>query len=79
MELKIISPFSSNAYDIKWIEINTPKGNFVIQNEHAPMILQLSPGKKTIYEQKDGKKGSLIIECGFIHIMRDRATIIVNK
>ena len=79
MELKIVSPLETKTDEIRWIEINTPKGNFVIEPEHAPMIMTLSPGKKVIYEHRDGKKGSLIIECGLIHITRKSATIIVNK
>ncbi len=80
MKLSIISQFKNETHEINWIELNTSKGNFVIQGEHAPMILTLSPGKKITFELTQSKKTtSISIECAIAHITRDSATIIVNK
>ncbi len=79
MKLSIISPLKTVTDKISWIEINTPKGNFVIEPGHAPIIIALTPGRKVIYEHRDGKKGSVVVNCGLAHITRDSATIILNK
>ena len=78
MELIIISPTYRHTYTITWLEINTPAGNFVIQPEHAPSIMTLSPHEKITFCLKNGKRESITIRQGVVHITRTDATILLN-
>jgi len=79
MDFTIISPSGKKTYPINWIEINTPKGNFVIQPGHAPTIMSLSKKKPLTFGLKNGKRESLIIQEGIISIARTHATVITNQ
>ena len=79
MELKIISPFRQKVYNIAWLELNTPVGNFVIQPGHAPMVLSLAPHKPITFCLTNGKQESLIIKEGFVEITRTSASIVINE
>lgn len=79
MKLEIISPEQTESFNVAWIEINTPTGNFVIQQGHAPTILILSPEKLLNFCLDSGKKESRMIKRGIIEIGRDKATLLVNK
>lgn len=79
MKLNIISPFSKKILDIAWIELNTPVGNFVIQQGHAPVILTLSPNKEVVLCLKSGKQESFVAKQGIVDITRTAATILLSE
>lgn len=79
MELRIISPLDEEKYDIAWLEVNTPAGNFIIQPGHVPMVLTLSPETKLSFCLDNGKQQSRIIERGIAEINRETATVLVSK
>ena len=79
MELTIITPTKKNTYNVAWVELNTPAGNFVIARGHAPMIITLSPEKPVIYELNTGKDASETITGGIAHITRKSVTLILNS
>jgi F0F1-type ATP synthase epsilon subunit len=79
MDFTIISPLSKKTYPVNWIEINTPKGNFVIQPGHAPMIISLSKKRPLTFGLKTGKRESITIQEGIISITRTHATLITNQ
>ena len=41
MNLNLISPFNKKTKNIAWVEVDTTCGNFIIEQEHAPMISAL--------------------------------------
>lgn len=77
MKLIISTPFSHQTLSIAWLEINTHSGNYVIQREHAPMILPLSNGQPFRYRLKSGKEESVIVRYGVVTIDRESARIIM--
>lgn len=79
MDLTIICPSSQKRYLISWIEINTPKGNFVIQPGHAPMIMSLLKKRALTFALQNGTRESIIIQDGMISIDRLRATVITSQ
>ena len=79
MKLFVISPFGKKYFDIAWIELNTPVGNFVIQPGHAPMMLTLSANKEIIFCLNSGKQESFVIKQGIIDITRTSATLFLNE
>ena len=79
MKLNIISPFSKKSFDIAWIEINTPVGNFVIQPGHAPMIVTLAPHKEITVCLKSGKQQNYFIKQGIADITRTTVTLLSSE
>ena len=79
MELRIVSAEKSQIFSIAWVEANTPVGNFVIQDGHAPMVLALSPGKQLVFQLKSGKKESLTVENGMLEVHRTSATVLLRS
>ncbi|MGB8367096.1 MAG: hypothetical protein WCD44_01945 [Candidatus Babeliales bacterium] len=78
MELRIITPQHTQKYIVIWIDLHTPEGNLVIQPNHAPIILLLSPGKEVTFCLKNGKQESVMVKQGIIEIMRTHATLLIN-
>ena len=79
MKLTILSPTETTVTSIAWLEINTPTGNYIIQQGHAPMILTLSPNKAFIYRMKTGKQETIMIRHGIIEVDREEVTIVFMK
>ena len=79
MELIIISPLAHKNFNVSWLEINTAAGNFVIQPGHVPTIMTLTPEQKFTFCLNNGKRESIVIKQGVIHITRTTATLILNE
>ena len=80
MELIIITPLYQQTYHIEWLEIRTPIGSFVIQPGHAPTVLVLMPQQKVTFGLlPSGKRESLMIQQGTVHITRTCATLLLNE
>jgi F0F1-type ATP synthase epsilon subunit len=77
MKLTIITSSTREEQSISWIELNTPTGNIVIQEKHAPCILELTPNEQILFQLTTGKQKSITIQYGFAHILRDKITIII--
>ena len=78
MKLEIVSSSEHTIYQIAWLELNTPMGNFIIQMGHAPTILSLSPGKLITFRLNSGKQQTIKVQHGIARIARDAATIILD-
>lgn len=79
MKLKIINPYGSQEHTVAWIELNTPAGNMIIQDEHAPMIIEVSPNTEILFLLNSGKQMSMIIMQGFAHITRKEVRILATQ
>ena len=77
MKLQIITTQKITEYDIDWIELNTPVGNMVIQEGHAPMLIELSSGYELLYQTTSGASMSLMIVQGVAHISRTDVKILL--
>lgn len=76
MKVIVNTPTHEQSYEVAWLEINTPSGNYVIQIGHAPTILTLSPNELCTFRLKTGKQESLAIQRGFVSIDRESARIV---
>lgn len=79
MQLIILSPFSKVTIDIEWIELNTPAGNFIIQPEHAPTVVTLTPQQPVIYMTTSGKEESLIVNKAIAQVTRTSITLLMQE
>lgn len=78
MELILISPEYELTKSIAWIEINTPRGNYIIQKGHAPFIIPLSSQAPLTYQLESGKKETILVESGIADINRKKIMIIMR-
>lgn len=78
MKVILNTPTQESFYEVAWLEINTPSGNFVIQQGHAPMIMTLHPDKPCTFRLKTGKQETLLIQRGFVSIDRESARIVAT-
>lgn len=76
MRLSIISSFATIEKEIDWLDVNTLSGNFVIQPEHAPMILILQNNSAAILGLSTGKQENLLFKRGILHVERKSVTIL---
>ncbi|AXK60799.1 hypothetical protein [Candidatus Chromulinivorax destructor] len=79
MKLSVISPQSIQQYAIVWVEINTPVGNLVIQENHAPMIVEIEPNSEILLMQENGKQMSILVVQGFIHVTHQEIKLLITK
>ena len=79
MKLHIISPYEIKEQTIVWLEINTPVGNMVIQNNHAPMIIELSKNTDIFFMLPSGKQSTVSVPQGFAHVTREEVKILISQ
>ena len=79
MKLSVISPHGVVHHTIVWVEINTPAGNMVIQENHAPMVVEIEPNSELLFMQPNGKQVSLVVMQGFIHVTRQEIKLLVTQ
>lgn len=77
MKLKVITSSTETEHAISWIELNTPTGNIIVQEDHAPCILELTQNESALFQLTTGKQKSIIVPHGFAHITRKGVTIII--
>ena len=79
MKLVLIRPTGKQLFDIAWLELNTPAGNMIIQQDHAPMIVTLTPQKPFTFMARSGKQESVTIHRAVAEITRLSVTIVLNE
>ncbi len=77
MKLLIIDADKTVEHAVNWVELNTPVGNMVIQEQHVPIIIELLPQKEVLFELTTGKKESVIVRQAVAHVTREQVKILV--
>lgn len=78
MNFTLIGPTSSQTLEIKWLEVQTLQGNFVIKPGHAPMIIILAPNKEVSMELNDGATTVMTIAGGMLEVTRTDITLLLT-
>lgn len=78
MELHVISPESTLIFNVVWVEVNTPVGNFVIQQGHVPTILILAHDQPVKFRLDNGKQEAVLIKDGIMEVTRSTTTVIAT-
>lgn len=80
MKLRIVNPTKSTELEIVWLEINTPEGNFIIQNGYIPTTFLLSPNKELHYCFKTGKQESIsTLKGGILEITKKEIVALLQE
>ena len=77
MKLSLIDIEKIVTYDVLWVDINTPAGNMVIQQNHVPMIIELLPNHELLFELATGEQKNIIIIQAVAHITRQEVKILI--
>ena len=80
MQLQIVGVNQKELFNVSWVELQTKVGNFIIQPEHAPMILELQSNSQIRFCLDNSKQAVFEISTGgFAHITRQNVTILINN
>ena len=79
MQLNIISPSAKKKYEIQWIELNTPAGSFIIQADHAPMVVQLADHKPVTFCYTSGAQETMTPVTAVAHITREKVDLLISE
>jgi F0F1-type ATP synthase epsilon subunit len=79
IELHIMGPTSRRTMTVHWIGVETPTGNLIVQEGHAPMVTLLSPFKNLELGLSDGSTQQLEVKGGILSVNRTSATIIIDE
>ncbi|BDC34049.1 hypothetical protein Noda2021_00070 [Candidatus Dependentiae bacterium Noda2021] len=77
--LAIVSPTHTAHIEIDWIELNTPVGNFVIEQGHIPTIVTLVPHAPCIYMTTAGTQEIIKPQSAIAEISRSEVTIFMAQ
>lgn len=78
-EIKIIRPTSEDTYNIEWIDIKTPTGNFLVGPEHYDLITKLKERDKLTYKKvTESEPESVNCYGGILKIENGKVIIILD-
>ena len=77
MKLSIIDTEKTVEHSVNWVELNTPVGNMVIQKQHAPTIIELTPNQELLFELDTGEIQSIQIKHGLVHVTRLEVKVLI--
>lgn len=78
MDLTIIGPTTSYAYQAAWFEVTTVNGSFIVQDGHVPTIASLKENAVFVIGTHDGQTKHIPIKGGLVKIDRDKATVLIT-
>lgn len=77
MKLSIIDTEKVMVHNVTWVELNTHAGNMVIQQNHVPMIIELTADHELLFELTNGEQKSIIITQAIAHVTRSEIKILI--
>lgn len=79
MTLEILTPekkvYSGDVYGVQLPGIS---GSFEVLDRHAPMVSALKAGNMKILKDKTTTAGSYSIQGGFVEVLNNKATVLVE-
>lgn len=79
MKLVIVSPTSKKELDVKWVEVNSAQGNFIIEPGHASLIARLEPGKELTASRDDDTVERFVVADGVLKVHNDIVTVVLTQ
>ena len=78
-ELQIIHPTSKDLFQVEWIDVKSPTGDFVICYDHSPLVSIIKDRSKIKYKKIiDQKIEHFDVYGGFIKVEDSKAIIVVD-
>jgi F0F1-type ATP synthase epsilon subunit len=79
MELNIVSINKRQQFAVKWVELQTKAGNFIIQLGHRPMVVELQANSQIRFCLDSSKQDKVDITAGMVHITRESITVLIDN
>lgn len=81
LKLTIIGPTARHEFDVLWVTIETPQGNFTVQEHHTPLISLIRKGSVITFARSDAPliPQMFAIIDGLIEITRAGARVLLNE
>lgn len=76
--LSIITSTSQESKQVEWLEIETPLGNLIVEEGHAPLTTSLKRDCEIIFKPEKGNVKSIKVRGGIAKIKRDSATVVID-
>lgn len=78
IELEIIKPNKVETFQVEWISIQSPTGNFVVGLNHLPLVSRLKYRGKLVFKPYDKEETEIDTYVGFFKIKNNKALVILN-
>lgn len=78
MNFSIISPTSKRTMIVTWLELESMRGNLVIQPGYAPSIIMLKPNSTIKVGFSNNTTESFNMLSGILQVTRDYAQLILD-
>ena len=78
MDLKIVRPTKTDAWEVNWVEAQTDEGNVIILPGHTPLIVVLTQQQELAFELTDGTRQQIPIGSGILTVTRTDVTVLVT-
>lgn len=75
MVVTVLTPLSSEEHNAAWLEIRSPRGSFIIKDQHAPMVVPLLDNSEVTLHLSNGKQIAVPVKHGIAHIKRDQVSL----
>ena len=79
MELSIVGINQNKKFAVKWVELQTKVGNFIIQSGHRPMVVELQANSQVRFCLDSSKQDKVDISAGIVHITRESISILIDS
>ena len=78
IELKIVKPTKVEIFQVEWISVQSPAGNFIVGLNHVPLVSRLKYRGKLIFKPYDKEETEIDTYVGFFKIKNNKALVILN-
>jgi F0F1-type ATP synthase epsilon subunit len=79
IKLRIVTPETTVTHEVSWIDVTTPAGNYVIQPDHAPMLLVVRDDKPVAFGFNSGKTSNIRVHNATMVVDRKECTILAQR
>jgi F0F1-type ATP synthase epsilon subunit len=77
-ELEIIYQDRNEKYEINWVEIESPTGNFTVGPDHIPLVSLIQERGKVTYKEYGKEITSIDAYSGMFIVSNNKARIIFD-
>ena len=76
---EIITPTKNLSYEVEWIEVESPTGNFIVCANHYPLISIIKRHSTLRYKKANQEECSCIVSQGIFKTLGPKVTVILDE
>lgn len=78
LELEIIGPSSAKKVSIKWVEVESPTGSFLVGPGHISLVSTIKKKSLLVYQLKEAEVVTLEVDGGIFTVADNKAIAILD-